>query len=244
MADALRCLVVDDEAPAHLVLENYIGQMDRFVIVGNCFHPLEAINFMHKHAVDLLFLDITMPGMSGLELLSTLTSKPMVVLTTAYSEYALESYNYDVIDYLLKPVEFKRFLKAADKALLNFQKRNITGALATPTREPDSIMIKVNNSHVNVMLDQILFCQSWGNYVKIFTDEKIFLSTSTTAELEERLPRNMFMRSHKSYLLSIKKVDGIQGNEITIAGKKLPVGLTYKRELVQRLLQESPHLFK
>ncbi|RYU92708.1 LytR/AlgR family response regulator transcription factor [Emticicia agri] len=231
----LNCLIVDDERGAHLVLQHYLSQIDRLTLAGTCENALEAINLMHHTKIDLLFLDINMPQMSGLELLSTLKNKPLVILTTAHSEYALESYTYDVVDYLLKPIQFTRFLKAVDKVFYHYGLGLPDKTVNTPpsAQFETSIVIRVDGDWLRVELDDIRYAQSWGNYVKIFTDTHIYLTALTLAELDQRLPGTQFIRIHKSYLVSIKRISRISGNDLYINEVSLPVGLTYRRALIE-----------
>lgn len=234
MPNPLRCLLIDDEVAAHYVLQHYVEQVDRLTLAGSCYHALEAINFLHRQPVDLLFLDINMPQMNGLQMLETLTHPPKVILTTAHSEFALESYNYNVVDYLLKPIEFARFLKAVDKVVAS-QAEEETQRVSLPTPMPASFVIKVDGDWVRLAYDDLLYGQSWGNYVKLFTTEQVYVTALTMTELEQRLPTDQFIRIHKSYLVSLNKIRRLSGNEVFLGEALLPVGLTYRRELVDRL---------
>lgn len=234
MPNPLRCLLIDDEVAAHYVLQHYVEQVDRLALVGNCYNALEAINFLHRQPVDLLFLDINMPQMNGLQMLETLTHPPKVILTTAHSEFALESYEYNVVDYLLKPIEFARFLKAIDKVVAA-QPDDETLRTSQPTPTGGSFVIKVDGDWVRLAYDELLYGQSWGNYVKLFTTQQVYVTALTMTELEQRLPADQFIRIHKSYLVSLNKIMRLSGNEIFISDAPLPVGLTYRRELVDRL---------
>ncbi len=233
---SLKCIIVDDERGAHLVLQHYISQIDRLELAGSCGNALEAINLMHNIKVDLMFLDINMPQMSGLEMLSTLKNKPLVIFTTAHSDYALESYTYDVVDYLLKPIQFTRFLKAVDKVFYHYGLGLPDKTVNTPpsAQYETSIVIRVDGDWLRVEMDEIKYAQSWGNYVKIFTDSHIYLTALTLSELDQRLPHSQFVRVHKSYLVSIKRVTRISGNALYIQDISLPVGLTYRRELLEQ----------
>lgn len=236
VSKSLKCIIVDDERGAHLVLQHYISQIDRLELMGSCENALEAINLMHNIKVDLMFLDINMPQMSGLEMLSTLKIKPLVIFTTAHSDYALESYTYDVVDYLLKPIQFTRFLKAVDKAFYHYGLGLPDKTINTPpsAQYETSIVIRVDGDWLRVEMDEIKYAQSWGNYVKIFTDSQTYLTALTLSELDQRLPHSQFVRVHKSYLVSIKRITRISGNALYIHDISLPVGLTYRRELLEQ----------
>jgi len=232
MPNPLRCLLIDDEQAAHYVLQHYIGQVDQLTLVGNCYDALEAINFLHRHPVDLLFLDINMPQINGLQLLQTLANPPRVILTTAYSEFALESYDYGVVDYLLKPIEFPRFLKAIDKVITVEGEKQSVQLQAVPEQ---SLMVKVDADWVRIAYSSLEYIQSWGNYVKLFTAQQVYVTSMTMTEVERRLPSDQFIRVHKSYRVPLAKIHRMSGNEVFIGETALPVGLTYRRELVERL---------
>ena len=176
-----KCIIVDDEPAAHYVLANYIRQNPQLELVQQCYNGIEALGYLRENSVDLMFLDIDMPEITGLELLQTLQKPPKTILTTAYSEFALISYDYGVIDYLLKPIYFPRFLKATERFLSAFTVEKNTDANLF-------ISIKIDSSIVDLPVRDILFAQSYGNYVKIFTLEKTWLATMTTAQLEQNLP--------------------------------------------------------
>lgn len=233
MTSQFKCLIVDDEQAAHYVLQHYIRQVDQLELIGNCYDALEAINFLHRQPVDLLFLDINMPQITGLQLLQTLAHPPRVILTTAYSEFALESYEYNVVDYLLKPIEFPRFLKAVDKIIVATEiERNQT---VVETKSAQSIVVKVDADWVQIPYEEIAYIQSWGNYVKVFTARQMYLAAITMTEVERRLPSKLFMRIHKSYLVPLHKISRMSGNEVMVGTATLPVGMTYRRELIERL---------
>jgi len=223
-------MIVDDEPAAHYVLANYIRQNPQLELVQQCYNGIEALNYLRENDIDLMFLDIDMPEISGLELLQTLPHSPKTILTTAYSEFALESYDYGVIDYLLKPIYFPRFLKATERFLSAFAvEKSIASNLFIP--------IKIDSSIVDIYVRDILFAQSYGNYVKIFTPGKTWLATMTTAQLEQNLPSEHFLRVHKSYIVAIDKIESSDRETITINNEKIPVGITYRREMAERLRQ-------
>ena len=223
-----KCLIVDDEPAAHYVLANYIRQNPMLELVQQCYNGIEALNYLRDHEVDLMFLDINMPEITGLELLQTLPHPPKTILTTAYSEFALESYDYGVIDYLLKPIYFPRFLKATERFFASV-------GTDKQTHTPAFITIKIDSSVVNIDVQDILYAQSYGNYVKIITPAKTWLATMTTAQLEQSLPSEQFVRVHKSYIVALDKIQASDRDTVTIGDEKIPVGITYRREMADRL---------
>lgn len=227
---ALKCIIVDDEPAAHYVLMNYIRQNPNLQLVAQCYNGFEAIHFLKENKVDLMFLDIDMPEITGMELLKVLPSQPKTILTTAYSEFALESYDYGVIDYLLKPIYFPRFLKSVERFFSLVTVDNLTEE-ASET----SISIKVDGYFVTLELNKVLYAQSFGNYVKIFTPNKIYLASTTTNDFEKALPESLFMRIHKSYIVALDKIDTADKEYVMIRKNKLPIGITYRRELQERL---------
>lgn len=223
-----KCIIVDDEPAAHYVLVNYIKQNPQLELAQQCYNGIEALNYLRDNTVDLMFLDIDMPEISGLELLQTLQNPPKTILTTAYSEFALESYDYGVIDYLLKPIYFPRFLKATERFL--------SGIVAESNDiSPLFIPVKIDSTIVDLAVADILFAQSYGNYVKIFTKAKTLLASMTTNELEIKLPSRNFVRVHKSFIIALDKIESVERDQILINGERIPVGITYRRELSERL---------
>lgn len=225
-----KCIIVDDEPAAHYVLVNYIKQNANLELVKQCYNGIEAMNYLRENKVDLMFLDIDMPEVTGLELLKIIPSPPKTILTTAYSEFALESYDYGVIDYLLKPIYFPRFLKAIDRFLSLNSSETIAISDAI-----NSINVKVDGHFVEIELSKLLYAQSFGNYVKIFTTTKTYLASITTNEIERCLPNSSFLRIHKSYIVALDKIQTSEKDFVTIANFNLPIGITYKRELFERL---------
>ena len=225
-----KCIIVDDEPAAHYVLVNYIKQNANLELVRQCYNGIEAMNYLRENKVDLMFLDIDMPEITGLELLKIIPSAPKTILTTAYSEFALESYDYGVIDYLLKPIYFPRFLKAIDR----FLSLNSSETIAV-SKAINSITVKVYGHFLEIELNKLLYAQSFGNYVKIFTTTKTYLASITTNEIEKCLPNSSFLRIHKSYIVALDKIQTSEKDFVTIANFNLPIGITYKRELFERL---------
>ncbi|HEU4788893.1 MAG TPA: response regulator transcription factor [Flavobacterium sp.] len=229
MKELKKCIIVDDEPAAHYVLANYIRQNPQLELVFQGYNGIEAMDYLRENKVDLMFLDINMPEISGMELLKIIPTHPKTILTTAYSEFALESYDYGVIDYLLKPIYFPRFLKAIDRF---FSTEN---AMKAEEVAINSVSVKVDGYFIDIELDQLLFAQSFGNYVKLYTLKKTYLASITTSEFEKCLPEKSFMRIHKSYIVALDKIDTTEKDFVIIKNERLPVGITYRRELIDRL---------
>ncbi|WP_276481365.1 LytR/AlgR family response regulator transcription factor [Paraflavitalea pollutisoli] len=232
----LRCLIVDDEPLAHQVILRYMEDLPFLELAGQCYLATEAIAFLNTQPVDLIFLDIRMPRLNGLDLLRSLQQRPLVIITSAYEEHALESFELEVCDYLLKPFRFDRFLKAANRALSLHALRHPAAAavasLATsnlPAAEPARIYIKADKKQVQLELDEVYYLESVGNYVKVWGADKFLLTARTLSSFEEQLPADSFLRIHKSYILNKKFVHYIEGNTIRLRnGKELPIGKSYK----------------
>lgn len=225
----VKVLIVDDEPRAHTVLENYIARTPELELTGNCYNALEAIEFLKKNPVDLVFLDITMPEVNGFDLLRLLGKQPLIIFTTAHSEFALESYDYNAVDYLKKPISFARFIKAINK-LTEWVEKGISLAPAKETLD-----LKIDGSIKSVFMNQILYIQSLGNYVKLVVDKKVLITQITTAELEDILPRSQFLRIHKSFIVNKSRIDTILDDELVIGENTLPIGKTYKKYVKELL---------
>jgi DNA-binding LytR/AlgR family response regulator len=230
MKETKKCIIVDDEPAAHYVLVNYIKQNPQLELVFQGYNGIEAMDYLRENKVDLMFLDINMPEITGMELLKIIPTHPKTILTTAYSEFALESYDYGVIDYLLKPIYFPRFLKAVERF---FSTEN--SKIKTEEVVVNSVNVKIDGYFMDIELDQLLFAQSFGNYVKLHTLKKTYLASITTTELEKCLPEKNFMRVHKSYIVALDKIESTEKDFVIIKKEKLPIGITYRRELIDRL---------
>jgi DNA-binding LytR/AlgR family response regulator len=231
----LSCLAVDDESLGRKMLEDNIRQVPFLELVGTCKNAFEAMEALQKQPVDLLFLDIQMPGMPGTKFLETLPEKPLVIFVTAYSSYAVESYDLDVVDYLLKPVPLERFVKAAYKAL-EIKQKNRAAEQPGPTREaPGFIFVNVEYSLVKINIADITHIEGMKDYVKIYLDgqRKPILTKSTLKGIEERLPEKDFMRVHKSFIVHLSRIDSIRNREIRIGDWEIPVGEANVEELMR-----------
>lgn len=230
----LNCIIVDDEEGAHRVLEHFIGQSNHVNLSGSFYTAMEAMDYVYQNDVDIMFLDINMPGLSGMELLETMSKRPFVILTTAYKEYALEGYKYDVADYLVKPFDFKRFLSAIDKVINRIG--TAKKVVDTAPGKSDHIILKVDGDIVKVYFNEILYTQSYGNYVKFYTREKMLISQITTQEVENKLDEKLFVRIHKSYLVALSEISKISGGQLFLKdGTVLPLGNFYRKNVIDRL---------
>ncbi|MEM9823392.1 MAG: LytTR family DNA-binding domain-containing protein [Bacteroidota bacterium] len=233
----LNCLIVDDEPPAHKVLENYIGKINSLQLLGNCYNAIDAINFLHENHIDILFLDINMPELSGLEMLKTLQKPPLVILTTAYSEFALESYEFGVVDYLLKPIRFDRFLKSVNKVLQ--MKSPAAKTLANESKpsasKATSFFVKADGVKHKVFFDDIHYIESKGNFVQLHLKTNRLLTAETLSNMDKKLGPHGFLRVHKSFIINTKKVKSIQGNQIQIGDRTVPIGNSYRQMVHQRI---------
>jgi len=234
----INCIIVDDEPLAHVVLENYISQIQSLELLAKCKNALEALNFLHKNVIDLIFLDINMPDLSGIELLKTLKFQPKVIFTTAYSEFALESYEYGAIDYLLKPIKFDRFLKAVNKVIDSSPTLLIehkTEKNNTEETQADFIFVKQDQSVFKVKFADILYIEAMGNYLQVITNTQKIIARETLSEMEKSLKNENLIRIHKSFIVNISKIGKIVNNQISIAGKEISIGTIYKSELMKKM---------
>ncbi len=238
--EKIKCLIVDDEELARNLVENYIKRLSHLEVVAKCANPLDAMQVLQKDHVEILFLDIQMPELTGIEFLKTLTQKPLIIFTTAYKEYALESYEYDVVDYLLKPFRFERFLQAINKAsnLLKKETTEITTIASVseksiPTK--DYILVKSEFKVFRIFYKDILYIESMKEYVAYHTASGRTLSLGSLKKLQTELPSQQFIRIHKSYIANINRIAALEGNMVHIGDKKLPIGASYKEEVMKQV---------
>lgn len=231
----IKCVLVDDEPLAIKVLQNYFTNFSDFEIIGTFNNALEALDFINNNTVDTVFLDINMPMMTGFELISLIENKTKVVITTAFREFAAESYDLEVLDYLVKPIPLPRFIKCINKITFEFNlKNNIkTDAL----RMDPHIFIKVDKKMMKVNIDEILFVEGMKEYIKIVTVDKTYIIHRSLTSLSEELPFDQFIRIHKSFTIAINKVKSIEGNRIQIHSYIIPIGRNYSKEVKSRILE-------
>jgi DNA-binding LytR/AlgR family response regulator len=237
----LKCLVVDDEPPAREVLNQHIEGIEALELAGNCANAVEAISFLKDHPVDLIFLDIQMPQLLGTNFIRTLKSPPKVIFTTAFRKYALEGFELDAVDYLLKPISFERFLKAVNKVLqINIPDGHTPGSGKEHHKDQNNsfLYFRADRKMVKVFFNHILFIEAFKDYIKIVTKDKTIVTKYVLATLAELLPADEFLRIHKSYIVAINKIESYNADSIQIAKHELPIGRLYKFD-VGRILNAS-----
>ena len=232
----IRCLIVDDEPLALHVLEDYMSKIPFLQLIKATTNPIEALTLVQEGNVDLVFLDVQMPELTGIQFLRIANGKAKVILTTAYPQYALEGYDLDVIDYLLKPIAFDRFFKSVQKAQTVLQPAAIAASKpveSTPAQQDflsDFIFVKTEHKIQKMYLNDILFIEGLKDYISIFTSEERIITLQNMKKMEDALPAKHFIRVHKSYIVSINKIDSIERSRICIGDKIIPVGDTYREE--------------
>jgi len=222
----MKCIAIDDEPFALELIAGYIQRTPFLELAGTFTNPFKAMSFLMNTKVDLIFLDINMPELSGIQLLKSLSTTPKVVFTTAYTEYGAESYDYNAVDYLLKPVKFERFLKAVNKVIDISSKENAKNE--TIKEHDDFIYIKSGTQTIKVPVDEILYIEGAGNYMTFFTLNKKIMSLFSMNELIHILPRDKFVRIHKSYIIAVKHINVIEKSRVIINKVPIPIGITYR----------------
>tara|TARA_B100002049_G_scaffold38014_1_gene25224 strand:+ start:615 stop:1322 length:708 start_codon:yes stop_codon:yes gene_type:complete len=231
---SLKCVIIDDEPLAINVIKNHIAQLKGLEIIKTFDNAIESLDFLRSNEVDLLFLDINMPVLDGLSFLKSLDNKPMVILTTAHEEYAVEGFELEVLDYLVKPISLPRFLKATNKALAKKQESPKT------TTENESIFVKVDKKKMKkVYLDDILLVESLKDYIKIITINGNYVVHQTLGSFTDELPSNQFVRIHRSYTANINKVEAVEGNSVEIANKRYTIGRNYLEDAKNAILHKQ-----
>lgn len=226
----INCIIVDDEPIARDILKTYIGQVPYLTLVASCEDAFEAMQVLNTKDIDLIILDINMPRLTGFEMLRSLKKYPAVIITSAYPEYALEGFELSVTDYLLKPFLFPRFVQATEKVV------NRTGETLAATKEGDLfIMVKSDKKLSKVFFDDISYVEAYGNYIFIYMGSARLMSKQTLTQFEQQLPGAKFTRIHKSYIVSLKAIKYLEGNEVFMGDKKLPVGKVYREQLLAAL---------
>lgn len=235
----INCVIIDDEPLARENIANYIENVSFLNLVGQGSNPLELNDILNTNQVDLIFLDIQMPVINGIDFLKITPNLPMVILTTAYPSYALEGFDLDVLDYLLKPITFNRFLKAVGKANDMMQLQHSNDKQFDSDDENSHFFIKCDHKYEKIYIDDILFVQALQNYVTICTEERKYVSLLPLKNVEQNLSDRSFMRVHKSYIVNIKKVNNLESHELTIGTHAIPISRNYRKEVKDRILGDS-----
>ncbi|MGK2862970.1 MAG: LytR/AlgR family response regulator transcription factor [Chitinophagaceae bacterium] len=237
----IRCLVIDDELPAREILKKHINGVEALDLCGTCSNAVEAITFLKDNRVDLLFLDIQMPHLLGTNFLRTLKNPPKVIFTTAYRKYAVEGFELDAVDFLLKPINFERFLKGVNKVLQVNLQGNTDLAVSSENHAesiPPFLYFRSNRKMVKVLFNEILFIEGLNDYIKIITAAKTIITKHLLTSLEEMLPGNEFVRIHKSFIVAINKIESFNADWVEIGKKEIPIGRSYKF-MVNKILSSS-----
>lgn len=232
----INVIIVDDEPLAQDVLETYIEKIPELNLVKKCSNALEANEALKSEEIDLMFLDIQMPQLTGTDFLKTLNNPPLVIFTTAYPNYAIEGFELNALDYLLKPISLERFMKAVNKALEQLELQNKDSVAGSVEESPDFIFVKADKKLIKIKYDEILYIEGLKDYVIIRMDRSRVITLQTMKSLEDKLPSNLFRRIHRSYIVSIDKINAIVGNMVEVIeknqAKHLPIGKNYRDELL------------
>lgn len=225
----IKCIIVEDEVLAQQVIQSHLQKVDRFQLVGVCSNTKEAQVLLDNNEVDVMFLDIQLPGITGLSFLKMLQDPPLVVLTTAYAEYALESYDFNVVDYLLKPISLERFLKTINKIV---DGKFLEEKPASTINNAEHIFIKSSSRFYKIDFSNIIYVEGMKDYVKIHTHDNMLVTHQTMQDMEQLLHPQKFMRIHKSYIVALNQIKSIFGNSIDVGKATLPIGINYKEKVM------------
>jgi DNA-binding LytR/AlgR family response regulator len=234
----IKCLVIDDEPPARDILKNYIAGVELLQLAGECSNAVEALSFLQGNTVDLLFLDIKMPHILGTSFLRTLKNPPRVIFTTAYRKYAVEGFDLNAVDFLLKPVSFERFLQAVNKVMqldIHISSNGNAQNEVLPDQSHPFLYFRADRKMIKVFLEDILLIESLKDYIKVVTTNKVIVSKQSISSLEEMLPKDGFIRVHRSYIIAINKIDSYNTDTIEIGKKEIPIGRLFRHDVNRRL---------
>jgi DNA-binding LytR/AlgR family response regulator len=236
----IKCIIIDDEQLAISVIESHLRSFDHFEIVNTFNNPLKAYSVLEKEKIDVIFLDINMPQMTGFSFIENLNYKPLIIITTAYREYAVKSFELNVLDYLVKPIPFDRFLKTINKV---YQQMYINTSVGdTNLSQEPHIFLKVDKKLLKINLNDILFIESLKDYIKIITKIGDYVVHKSLTAISEELPLSSFLRVHRSFTISINKITAIEGNSIEIANRRIPIGRNYLKQTKERILNTNEDL--
>lgn len=231
----IKCIIIDDEPLAIKVIETHLREFQNMELVATFTTAIAALPVIEKGTIDIVFLDINMPKMSGLDFLKSLTVKPHIVITTAYREYAVESFDLDVLDYLVKPIPFGRFMKTINRISnqISLEKEKL---IEVPFKEDPFIFMKVDKKLMKIKLNDILFIESLKDYIKVFTTLGEYLVHKSMTSISEELPAENFLRIHRSFTIALNKITAVEGNSVEIAGRRIPIGRNYIQTAKQKIL--------
>lgn len=231
----IRCLVVDDEPPAREIIRRYIEQVPTLELAGECGNALQAFTLLQQQSVDLIFLDIRMPQLNGNDFLKTLKNPPRVIFTTAFSDYAVESYELDAVDYLLKPIPFERFLRAVNKAFEVTPGRGPEMAVAEEKNTESFVYFRSDRKMVKVMLSDILYIESMKDYVKVYTTDGMLITRQSISSVQEMLPERLFVRTHRSFIVATRHIKSFTSELIELQNTEVPIGKLFRNEVLKVL---------
>ena len=233
----IKCLIVDDEPPAREVLKRYVEEMPMLEMMGECANAIQAITLLQQQTIDLIFLDIRMPQLNGTDFLKTIKNPPKIIFTTAYSEYAVEGYELDIIDYLVKPIRFERFVKAVNKAFpVLGNKQSFEESEPVDERKNESfVYFRADRKMIKVLLTDILYIESMKDYVKVITSNNSFITKQSISSVETMLPEKKFIRTHRSFIVSIDKIRSFTNEIIEIGKTEIPIGKLYRINVMKMI---------
>lgn len=228
----IQALIVDDEPPARDLLRKYISMVDQLYLIEECHSAVHAFEVLKKEKIDLIFLDIQMPVLTGLDFIKALQNPPKIILTTAYRDYAVEGYDLDIIDYLLKPISFDRFLKAVNR----YKDRIATNSIDTSIKDDNAyIFVNINKTRHKILLEKILLIESLKDYVRIHTTDSSLVVKGNIGSMEKQLPESLFLRIHRSYIVPVDKIQSYNSSSIKIGDQEYPIGGSYKKRVMERI---------
>ena len=227
----IRYLIIDDEHIAHDIIKGYCDVLPNMQLMKHCYDTIEALDYLSTNSIDLIFLDLNMPKLKGFDFLKTLSDKPKIIVTTAYKEYALEGYELEITDYLLKPFSFERFLKAVNKAI-HIKENNPVIARPTENTKSDHIFLSSNKKHFQVKISDILYIEAAGNYSKVVLINDNILVRDKISSLLEKISSEKFIQVHKSFIVAIEHINSLEGNRILIGNNTIPIGKMYKSNII------------
>ena len=230
----IKCLIIDDEPLAAALIEAHVKQVPNLEVVATCINALEGFEILKSEPIDLIFLDIQMPLLTGIEFLKSLSNPPKVIFTTAYREYAIESYELEVVDYLLKPISFDRFFKAINKFFKTFKSTIPEIPIVNTKATTGFVYVNSNKKHHKILFSEILYVESIKDYIRIHLNDKTIVTKDKISEFEQKLPSN-FLRTHRSYIVNSDKITAYTVNDIEIGNIEIPIGISYKKQLLEKL---------